>query len=113
MNLKELAKIICDIFEIEDITQAATPDGRWRLLQAWLKSNPKWKTKMAYWSQVSPDHAYDDLCEWASGKAELPVSMFKAFVNQETRARVKAAIETVQTLYKERQQIEKRKEITK
>lgn len=112
MNLKELAKVICDVFEIEDITQATTPDGRWRLLQSWLKSHPKWKTKVAYWSQVSPDQAYDDLCEWISAKAELPVSMFKVFVDEATRTRVKAAIETIQALYRERQQFEKRKEMS-
>ena len=111
MNLKELAKVICDVFEIEDITQATTPDGRWKLLQHWLKSHPRWKTKVAYWSQVSPDDAYDDLSEWIVKQAEVPVSMLKMFIDQETRARVKAAIETIQSLYKERQQADKRKEI--
>lgn len=111
MNLKELAKIICDVFEIEDITQATTPEGRWRLLQYWLKNNPRWKTKVAYWSQVSPDQAYDDLCAWISQKAELPVSMLKVFIDKETRERVRTAIETIQSIYRERQQFEKRKEI--
>jgi len=103
MNLKELAKIICEVFEIEDITQAETPEGRWNLFQAWLKNNPRWKKRVSQWAEVSPNHAYDDLCEWISVKAELPLTMFKLIVDQETRARVKSTIATIQTLYKERQ----------
>jgi hypothetical protein len=113
MNLKELAKIICEVFEIEDITQAETPEGRWNLFQAWLKNNPRWKKRVSQWAEVSPDHAYDELCGWISVKAELPLTMFKLIVDQETRARVKSTIATIQTLYKERQSQGKEKEVTR
>jgi hypothetical protein len=110
VNLKELAKIICEVFEIEDITQAETPEGRWNLLQDWLKHNPRWKKRVSEWLSLSPDEAYNDLCEWIALKAELPMAMFKMIVDQETRARVKSTIATIQALYKERQSQDKAKE---
>lgn len=106
VDLRILAKILCEVFEIEDITQAITPGGRWALLQAWLKNNPRWKTRVTHWSKITPERAYEELREWISVEAGLQLVILKTFIAPEVEARVKGAIVKIQTLYNERRKDE-------
>lgn len=102
IDLRKLAQLLCEIFEIEDITQASTPSGRWALLQAWLKNHPRWKIRIARWARLDPEHAYAELREWVSEEGGISIGMLKAFISAQVEARIKGAIITLQTLYTER-----------
>lgn len=108
IELRALAQLLCQVFEIEDITQAATPGGRWALLQAWLQKHPRWKIKVARWVKLPSAQAYEELREWVSEEGAVPLALLKAFIAPEIEARIRAAIETLQTLYKDRAQEMKR-----
>jgi len=78
---------------------ASTPDGRWSLLQAWLKQNPKWRKKIDYWSTLSSDQVMSDLEVWAIEEYGAGVSVL---ANDTMRLKIKSAIENLQTRYNAR-----------
>ena len=111
MKLKEAAALVSNLFEIEEISLALTPDGRWKLLQAFLKKNKRWRKQVNSWLQATPDEALIELREWIGTEAEIPVAMLRAFITAEIETRVKSAIEVLQACYKERLEADERKEI--
>jgi len=91
MNL-DLASLFPDL-------EALTPDGRWELLQEWLRENPKYAKKIDRWVNQSPDEVFTQLCE-EHGK--LPARAVKAIVGVEMTQKILSAIETMQACYRER-----------
>jgi len=78
---------------------ASTPDGRWSMLQAWLKKNPKWRKRIDYWSKLSPDQVMSDLEVWAIQEYGAGVSVL---ANDIMRLKIKSAILNLQDRYNAR-----------
>ena len=111
IDLRKLAQIICEVFEIEDITQAATPDGRWQILQGYIESRPRWKRNITRWAQMPTEAAYSDLQEYICRETGVKMVFLKMVVSPEIGARIIAAISTIQTLYRDRAGMGARKEL--
>lgn len=79
--------------------EALTPDGRWALLQEWLRENPKYAKKIDRWVNQTPDEVFVELCD-EHGK--LPARAVKAIVGVEMTQKLLSAIETMQACYRER-----------
>lgn len=84
------------------LIEAATPDGRWSLLQSWLKATPEWKGKVDRWLVISPDDAVAELEAAIREQFKLPVMFMDKIITEEMKVKAKAAIETLQACYKER-----------
>lgn len=78
---------------------ASTPDGRWNLLQAWLRKSPKWRKQVDQWATQSPDQVIAELEIWI---AETYGVGAMVLVNDGMRAKIKSAIENLQSRYRER-----------
>jgi len=107
MKLGEATSLLVDLIEIETISKAAMdPSGRWEIFQGWLARNPRWRKLVDSWIESTPDDAMAELLEYAAQRAELPLPVVQAFVTEPIKLRARSAIETIQTLYKERKEIE-------
>lgn len=103
VELRALAQIICQIFELEDISLASAPQ-RWGLLQAWLTKNPRWKIKLARWVKLPTEVAYNELRLWVSEEGAISPALLKAFIAPEIEARIKTALNTLHVLHLEKAQ---------
>src|SRR5262249_20515792 len=94
------------VSELEVIAQtAATPDGRWELLQAWIKKNPSWEKKINAWLKMTPDKACAEFTDYLAKQAErqgLPSHLFLAMAKDRIERRVMPTIDILQTCYRER-----------
>jgi hypothetical protein len=88
-----------DIASLFPDLEALTPDGRWTLLQEWLRENPKYAKKIDQWVNQSPDDVFTELCD-EHGK--LPARVVKAIVGVEMTQKILSAIATMQACYRER-----------
>lgn len=119
MKTPEALAILAKLWELETIAQKAiTPDGRWQLLQDWLRDNPTWEKQVNQWLRMTPDEATVALELYITTRAVaagMPLVLVNAFINDNAKDRARATIETFQTLYRERKQADKqtRKEIAK
>lgn len=75
---------------------ASTPDGRWQLLQKWLKQNPKWRKKIDRLSTQPIDEVVGELEAWAIDQYGIGAI---ALVNDGMRERVRSMIENLQSRY--------------
>lgn len=89
--------------------EALTPDGRWELLQEWLRENPKYAKRIDTWVNQSPENVFIELCE-EHGK--LPARVVKAVIGLEMTNKLVSAIEILQACYRERANLQTEKEIT-
>src|SRR5215471_6938898 len=96
-----------DISSLFPDLEALTPDGRWNMLQDWLKQNPEYQERIEDWSTQSVDQVFVEIRGLAFEKYG-PLSGF-AFSAAPVAAKIKSAIEILQTCYRERagQQTEK------
>lgn len=101
IELRALAQVICQVFELEDISLAKV-DAQWGLLQAWLTKNPRWKVKLARWVKLPTETAYVELRDWVSEEGAIAPVMLKAFIAPEVEARIKTALNTLHVLHLER-----------
>lgn len=116
MKTTEVLTLLAKLWELETIAQTATtPEGRWLLLQNWLKENPKWKKQINFWVGLSPDAAYLALKDYIAEQAEIPSILIEKYVSPVISGRVIAAIRSIQACYRERKQVDNqtRKEIAK
>lgn len=75
---------------------ASTPDGRWQMLQAWLRKNPKMRKRIDKLSAQSVEEIMGELEVWAIEKYGIGAL---ALVNGDVREKIRAAIENLQTRY--------------
>jgi uncharacterized Zn finger protein len=100
------------LWELETIAKSAqSPDGRWQLLQDWLKDNPSWNKQINKWLELTSSEAYLLLKLHVANQTGLPSALIDQMINIETAQRVRDTIETLQTCYRNRQ-AQTRKEIT-
>lgn len=92
-----------NLLDFQLILDASTPDGRWNLLQEFLKKNPEWKKKVNRWLTLDPDTAAIQLQADLAERMGMPVALFAKMINPGLREKARAAIESLQTLYQERQ----------
>ena len=104
VELRALAQIICQIFELEDITLVEPYGKRWGLLQAWLTKNPRWKVKVARWVKLPTESAFKELCEWVAEEGGITPAVLKMFITAEVAARIKTALNALHTLHLEKAQ---------
>lgn len=91
-----------DLQSFMAIVEASTPEGRWNLLQDFLKKNPEWKEKVDRWLTLPPDTAIIQLQADLAERMNIPLPLFSAMLTTEIRLKAKAAIETLQQCYRER-----------
>jgi len=111
IDLRTLATRIFELYQLQDVFALLTPEGRWQAFRNWQKENPKWKTQIQHWIHITPDEAFDLLRDWIAREAQVPLVMFKMIVDAETAAQIKPIIARVQELFREREQMEGKKEI--
>lgn len=88
-----------DITSLFSDLEALTPDGRWELLQEWLRKNPKYAKRIKEWVNQPPNDVFIQLC-LEYGK--LPAGVVTTIVGPEMTQKILSAIEIIQTLYRER-----------
>lgn len=99
MNISQALKTLGELKGVADVLNPANGDLRWELLQQWLKKNPKYEKLLLQCLSSKPSDAVVFLCAQfdldLKGLSLLdPSGIF--------RARVEAAIEQLQELYKAR-----------
>src|SRR6266540_2888296 len=92
-----------NLLDFQSILDASTPDGRWNLLQDFLKKNPDWRKKVNRWLTLDPDTAAIQLQADLAERMSMPVALFAKIISPGLREKARAAIESLQTLYRERQ----------
>jgi hypothetical protein len=100
MNYKYAMLLMAEINALFTLLQS--PDARWNGVQEWLKAHPRLKYEVDYYVKISPDEALTNLRAYILEETGLPGVMVAAFITPEIEAKAKAAIVTLQTLYKER-----------
>lgn len=92
-----------NLLDFQSILDASTPDGRWNLLQDFLKKNPEWRSKVNRWLTLDPDTTVIQLQADLAERMKIPIVVFSGMISTEMRQKAKAVIESLQTLYRERQ----------
>ena len=94
-----------DISSLFPDLEALSPDGRWNMLQDWLKKNPEYGERVEDWAKWTPDDVFVAVCELATKK----YGVLGALGATAMKPKIMRTIETLQTLYRERagQQTEK------
>src|SRR6266508_700324 len=92
-----------NLLDFQSILDASTPDGRWNLLQDFLKKNPDWRKKVNRWLTLDPDTAAIQLQADLAERMSMPVALFAKMISPGLREKARAAMESLQTLYRERQ----------
>ncbi len=105
MKTSEAFSLLAKLWELESIAQTAnTPEGRWELLQKWLKENPEWEKQINKWYEYHPESAFLFLRDYIAEQAEIPSALMNSFITVSIKQRVTIVIQTIQTLYRERKQ---------
>src|SRR6266542_3225151 len=92
-----------NLLDFQSILDASTPDGRWNLLQDFLKKNPDWRKKVNRWLTLDPDTAAIQRQGGMAERMSMPVAVSAKMRSPGLREKARAAIESLQTLYRERQ----------
>jgi ribosomal protein L31E len=102
-----------DLVSILLAIEASTPDGRWNLLQEWLKENPEYNDLVKKWSTQPSDQAFLSIRDFVAQKWGLDGIILNRLLNGAIEDRIKKIVETLQVCYRERanQQPEQQKEI--
>jgi len=111
IDLRTLALRLCELYDLQDVFALTTPEGRWQAFRKWQKDNPKWKSQIQYWIHTTPDEAFGILREWIANEARVPLAIFKLIISTEIESQIKPLIGHVQTLFREREQADVKKEI--
>src|SRR6266540_1579096 len=64
-----------NLLDFQSILDASTPDGRWNLLQDFLKKNPDWRKKVNRWLTLDPDTAAIQLQADLPERMSMPVAL--------------------------------------
>jgi hypothetical protein len=89
-----------DISTLFPDLEALTPDGRWAMLQQWLRENPEYAERAERWSKQTVDQVFDELLVLASKKHGTMAAV--AFSLPVIAAKIKSSIEVLQACYRER-----------
>jgi hypothetical protein len=110
MNIAAALEMIAQAKQLQDVTaKASDADGRWELLQAWLKQNPKWKKTVEAFAVTTPDEAYGLLKLYICEVADVNISTLSLFVNGEIEQKAKDSIAVIQACYRERAELKPKK----
>src|SRR5262245_2174284 len=102
MTTSETLALLGKLWELEQIAQTAqTPDGRWSLLQNWIKENPEWAKQIQDWLEMTPSEAADALQTFAARQLRMSSILFNTVIGDAAKERVKNAIAVLQTCYRE------------
>lgn len=93
----------------EEASRLLTPEGRWELLQDWLKANPKNRRKLERWLTLEPEQVYPEARE---AIADIISTKYGALAGALARCApfteyAREMITNIQTLYKERKALDK------
>lgn len=100
MNFTEAMNIAAELRGFLALMQS--PDARWDAAQDWLRKNPRWRAKINHYVTITPDAAVQDLKQFICEQTGAPASLLATVVTPATEAQARSAIETLQTLYRER-----------
>jgi hypothetical protein len=89
-----------DISTLFPDLEALTPDGRWAMLQKWLKENPEYGERFERWSTLTVDQVYAEIEQMAAKKYGPLATLF--FNSPATQIKFKLSIEVLQACYRER-----------
>ena len=104
MNLANIAQAGSHVKELYDLLQSQNSSQRWDALQKWLKQNPEWEERKNKFLSCTPDEGIVALCEYLDVKPSL-LPLIDS--NGQIRAMVKSVIIQIQTLYKEREAMDR------
>jgi hypothetical protein len=80
--------------------EALAPDGRWNLLQSWLKENPEYGERAERWSEQPVDSVYFEIAAMVVNRYGMLGSI--ALGVPAVKAKLTQTIETLQACYRER-----------
>jgi hypothetical protein len=80
--------------------EALTPEGRWNMLQSWLKENPEYGDRAERWSTQTVEEVFDELLVLASKRHGAFAAI--AFGLPAIAAKIRSAIKVFQACYRER-----------
>jgi hypothetical protein len=89
-----------DISTLFPDLEALTPDGRWAMLQKWLRENPEYGERFERWSTLPVDQVYVEIEQMAVKKYGPLATLF--FNSPAVQIKFKSSIETLQACYRER-----------
>lgn len=99
INISQALKTLGELKGVADVLNPANGDLRWELLQQWLQKNPTYQAHLMHCLKITPKDAVVYLCK------ELDLDLQGLSMLDPSgmiRARVEAAIEQLQELYKDR-----------
>jgi len=110
-DMRVLAVRICELYDLQDVFALTTPEGRWQAFLKWQKKNPKWKSQIQYWIHCTPDEGFNLLRDWIARESQVPLAIFKMMIAGKIEGEIKPLIAHVQQLFREREEMEEKKEI--
>ena len=111
MNIAAALELLAQAKQLQDVTAKATdPNGRWELLQTWLRDNPKWKKTVEALALATPDDAYKILRAYICEVADVNETTVAMFVTGEIERKAKDSIAVIQACYRERADLQPKKE---
>jgi hypothetical protein len=105
-------RVNIDISTLFPDLEALSPDGRWSMLQKWLKENPEYDENVDRWSQMSVDAVCDEIAILVIGKyGGIAVFVLQSEVGKVIKEKVRRLVEILQACYRERAGHQTEKEI--
>lgn len=98
-----------DISTLFPDLEALTPDGRWAMLQKWLRDNPEYGERAERWSTETEDQVVDEIRGMVAQKYGPLVAAILSTASLRDQLRKYVAI--LQACYRERAGIQTEKEI--
>jgi hypothetical protein len=96
----EVDKMNIDLTSLFPDLEALTPEGRWNMLQKWLKENPEYGERAERWSTQTVGQVYAELFALVTEKHGAFAAT--AFAIPSIAAKIKSTIEVLQACYRER-----------
>lgn len=104
VNSAEVLQLFFQVNRLQRLLAPENGDERWLYLQGWLKDNPKYQKQINHCLKLKPKEAVEYLAE----EFEMDRNLIALFDPKGVMlGKIESLIETIQTLYKERKEIEK------
>jgi len=104
VNSAEVLQLFLQVNKLQRLLAPENGDARWEYLQKWLRDNPKYEKQINHCLKLKPKEAVDYLAD----EFELDKNLISLFDPKGTMlGKIESLIETIQTLYKERKEMEK------
>ncbi|MDE2019811.1 MAG: hypothetical protein KGJ13_05715 [Patescibacteria group bacterium] len=100
INSSEILQLFLQVNQLSKLLEADNGDERWKAFQDWQANNPKYKKQIDHCVKIKPSEAVDYLAE----EFEIDLNVVALFDPKGAMLnKIERLIETIQTLYKERQ----------